>query len=106
MNTDITHIELIHPNGERQTLPVELITKTYISVRWGMNGTYDLNLLKNVLTARSAKTRRRNKCLWRYVNIVALRERVNIHFDKEYEKNQQDIRDHNASMPGLKSTSG
>jgi hypothetical protein len=99
----MNEIEFVHPfNKERKTLPVETIAKTYVAVRWGQSGIYDLNLAKNVLTARSVKAQRKGRCHWQAVDIQAVRDMVRIHLEK------QDIKEmvreqrlaHEASMPG------
>jgi hypothetical protein len=62
---DYGNIVLIHlTTGERRVVPVELVTQTYVSVRWGMAGTYDLNLAANVLTGRGSQGQRKGKAAW------------------------------------------
>lgn len=95
-------IEVIHPwSKEKRTVHVESISKTYISIRWAQSGIYDLNLLKNVLTARSLKARNRASCLWHAVDIVHVREAVAIHFRKLDVKGvvKEESIAHAASMP-------
>jgi hypothetical protein len=61
-------ITVIHPNGDKRTLPVEYIAPSgsYLVVRWGAAGTYDLNLSKNTLAPSDCKTipRGRDKAKW------------------------------------------
>lgn len=98
----MNEIEFIHPyNKESIKLPVILITRTYVSVRWNLSGIYDLNLLKNVLTARSAAARRRNPCLFTAVDIQKVRDAVKVYFDKQdlKERVRLEREKHEASMP-------
>lgn len=77
MAKDLFTIVLIHQfNKERKVIPVELVTNTYIAIRWGQSGIYDLNLAKNVLTARSQKAQRKGKALWQAEDINAVRKMV------------------------------
>ena len=80
-------VVLVH-GGTRETrsVPIEYICRTYLSVRWGMSGIYDLNLRDNVLTARSAKSRNKGGSAmkwWRAEGITGIRERVRIFCDGE-----------------------
>lgn len=95
-------ILVFHPfNQERRELEVTTITKTYVTLHWPMAGAYDLNLKENILTARSLGARRRNPCLWKAVDILAVREAISVYMKK------QDIKEivkiaktkHEASMP-------
>ena len=96
---------LEHPHTkERRELPVTYVARTYVTIQWGMNGAYDLNLLVNTLTARSIKARRRAPCLWRAADINEVRAMVYHHFrgkDRDYETKEL-MRKHEASMPGKK----
>jgi hypothetical protein len=97
-------VEFVHPNGERRTLPVEAIAPTYVSVRWGMSGFYDLNLKVNKLTARSGRglpkqPRKKAPCLWTAADIMAVREMVNSYYDREAATRKAEITRHAASMP-------
>ena len=78
-------IELTHVwTKEIKVFDAETITKTYVSIRWGQSGTYDLNLAANVLTARSQKAQRKGeRPLWVCSNIEALRGDVAEHFAKK-----------------------
>jgi hypothetical protein len=73
-------VTLRHLGGELKTLPVEYVTKTYISLRWGQSGIYDLNLAKNTLTARSQKAQRKGKAHWMAENIHKVRCDVRDYF--------------------------
>lgn len=98
----MTEIELIHPwTKERTRVEVIVITKTYISIRWGQSGIYDLNLLKNVLTARNVKARNRAWCMWTAVDIVGIREKVKVYLAKQNIKEivADERARHDASMP-------
>ncbi len=69
-------IVLKHIGGERKTVEVEYVppSGTYLSIRWGQSGIYDLNLAKNVLTARSQKAQRKGKAHWSAEDINAVRK--------------------------------
>jgi hypothetical protein len=73
-------VTLRHLGGELKTLPVEHVTKTYVSIRWGQSGIYDLNLAKNTLTARSQKAQRKGKAHWMAANIDRVRRDVRDYF--------------------------
>jgi len=73
---DLFSIILIHIGGERRAVPVEHVANTYVSIRWGQSGIYDLNLAKNVLTARSQKAQRKGKAHWKAEDINAVRKMV------------------------------
>ena len=78
------NIVLKHVGGETRTVPVEYVSPnlTYVTVRWGLAGIYDLNLSVNVLTPRSAvgqpkgkaKWYKKDKPLWRAEDITAVRK--------------------------------
>jgi hypothetical protein len=72
LNFDII---LKHIGGERKVVPVEYVSPNlaYISIRWGQSGIYDLNLTKNVLTARSQKAQRKGKAYWTADDIDAVK---------------------------------
>lgn len=98
-------IVLMHANGERRTVPVEHVANTYISIRWGQSGIYDLNLKANVLTARSLKAQQKGgKSQWKAEDIDAVRKMVRDHFIGETElvKRQEAIKKHEASVPAGK----
>jgi len=96
----IYQIELIHPGGERKTLPIESYFPTFVSVRWGLNGLYDIRLKENIMIARSIRARMRNRCYWKVVDIEALRKHVAEHF-ADIDKNTQDkmFNTHHKTMP-------
>jgi hypothetical protein len=105
-------IIVVHPNGDRRALPVEYVAPSgsYLVVRWGAAGTYDLNLSKNTLTPSDCKTipRGRDKAkwyrksapLWRAENIDEVRRLVAEH-NSVNTRNEVDeaIRKHVGSMP-------
>ena len=96
-------IEFVHPfTKERKTLPVESIANTYVSIRWGQSGIYDLNLAKNILTARSTKAQRKGRCHWQAVNIAAVRAMVHEHINRNDTKAEisKQLLVHVATMPG------
>ena len=74
-------IVLKHIGGERKTLEVEYVAPnaSYLSIRWGQSGIYDLNLLRNVLTARSQKAQARGKAYWSAEDIDAVRKMARDH---------------------------
>jgi len=77
-------ITLIHPSGERKSVPVEYVAPslTYLTIRWDLAGIYDLNLTVNILTPRSAtpqakgkaKWYKKDKPQWKAEDIVAVRK--------------------------------
>jgi hypothetical protein len=69
-------IVLKHVGGERRTVPVEYVASTFVAIRWGQSGIYDLNLAVNTLTARSLKARRKGKAHWQAEDIEAVRKMV------------------------------
>ncbi len=80
-------VSLFH-RGTRETcaVPIEYVCRTYIAVRWGQSGIYDLNLRDNVLTARSGGARRKggNQIKWWMASdIEAIRRMVQVHCDGE-----------------------
>ena len=79
----ITHIW----TKETVSLEVETVTASYVALRWPLQGVYDLNLSKNVLTARSLKAQRKGKPLWIASDIDAVRKMV-IDYLKELEGNR------------------
>ncbi len=102
MTTLSMTIVLIHAfNKERHVVPVDSVAKTYVSVRWGQSGVYDLNLKDNVLTARSQKAQRKGKAHWAAEDIVAVRKMVKDHFDGKDKKaeTRANMAKHEASMP-------
>jgi hypothetical protein len=105
-------ITVIHPNGDKRTLPVEYIAPSgsYIVVRWGAAGTYDLNLSKNTLAPSDCKTipRGRDKAkwyrksapLWRAENIEEVRKLVAEHNSlNTRNETEEAINKHIGSMP-------
>lgn len=105
-------IVFIHPNGERRTLPVEYIAPSgsYLVVRWGAAGTYDLNLSMNALAPSDCKTipRGRDKAkwyrksapVWKAEDIQEVRRLVLEH-NSDNTRNETDeaIKKHMGSMP-------
>lgn len=96
-------VTLVHEwTREEREVPVETVTKTFVSIRWGQSGTYDLNLARNTLTARSQKAQRKGKPLWTAKDIDAVRRKVAVHMagvDKEADTLAR-MRLHEANMPG------
>ena len=80
-------ISIVH-SGTRETraVPVEFVCRSYVTVRWGQSGVYDLNLADNVLTARSAASRRKGGIemrAWSACDIEGVRRMVRVHCDGE-----------------------
>ena len=107
-------IVLLHQGGERRTVPVEYVAPnlTYLTIRWGLAGLYDLNLSVNVLTPRSAvgqskgkaKWYKKDKPLWRAEDIAAVRKMASDYI-KAKRGNPQDetaaaMKRHVENMPG------
>lgn len=96
-------IELVHPGGEVKTLPIETIDQKKVSIRWGMSGVYDIDLVNNTVTARSVAARRKGMCYWKVRDIDALRKLVsdyfNLHRQTELGFNMDK---HAMTMPGVK----
>jgi hypothetical protein len=98
-------IRLIHPwSHEIKDVDVIAVMKTYVSIKWPMSGIYDLNLARNILTARSIKARNKGRCLWQAEDIAKVRTDVENHlrkFDLKALVNEQRAV-HDANMPGGK----
>jgi hypothetical protein len=101
-------IVLIHPNGEGRTVPVEHVTETYVTIRWGLAGIYDLNLKDNVLTQRSrmgqtkgkAKWYKKDNPEWRAANIETVRTMVREYLMGEADRKlADDMARHARTMP-------
>lgn len=103
MTKPLFEIVLVHHwTREERTVPVETVTRTYVSIRWGQSGTYDLNLAKNTLTARSQKAQRKGKPLWQAADIDFVRRKVAIYMagiDKDADTLAR-MKLHEANMPG------
>lgn len=106
-------VVLKHPNGDHRIVPVEYVAPngSYITIRWGQSGLYDLNLLKNVLSPRSAEQQstsrgkakwyRKDRPQWQAEDIEKVREMVKERIgaaEKEREARRADER-HEASKP-------
>jgi hypothetical protein len=101
-------IVLIHPNGEGRTVPVEHVTETYVTIRWGLAGIYDLNLKDNTLTPRSrmgqtkgkAKWYKKENPEWRAANIETVRAMAREYLRGEAEQKSREAMDrHLRTMP-------
>ncbi len=106
--TPLFLVTLIHIGGERKELPVEFVAQsmTYLSIRWGQSGIYDLNLAKNVLTARSQKAQRKGRPHWRAENIELVRaectEYLNAKRDNPKAKTLSAVQKHTETMPSAR----
>ena len=78
-------VDLVDPGGHRKTVPVEAIHQTFISVRWGMSGIYDIDLKTNTMKARNVAARRKGVCYWQAVDIDSVRRAVEDHFNPKIE---------------------
>jgi hypothetical protein len=103
-------IVLVHvTTGERRVVYVESVARTYLSIRWGQAGIYDLNLAANVLTPRSCQTQakgkakwyKKDKPLWKAEDIHAVRKMVEVEMRGEdlAELTRVAMAKHEASMP-------
>lgn len=93
-------VEVIHPwTRERRFVPVEFVSERVVTIRWDMAGLYDIYLSTGNMIARSIKARRKGMCLWKCVDIEALRSMVReyLHpnrqreFEESYAQHQQRI---------------
>lgn len=99
-------ITLKHIGGDIRTLTVQYVAPslTYLSLRWGQSGIYDLNLAKNVLTARSQKAQRKGKTHWCALDIGLVRKLAANYIreqngGKAKEEIDKSIKKHQESMP-------
>ncbi len=105
-------IVVIHPNGDRKTLPVEYVAPSgsYLTVRWEAAGTYDLSLSKNTLMPSDCKTiskgtskarwYRKSAPLWKAEDIEKVRKLVAKHnAANTSNETEKAIRKHVESMP-------
>lgn len=105
VGTRLEWVDLVHPwTKEVRTVPVEVVTATYIVVRWtSLAGTYVLSLRKNELRPGPFRRGRKDTpILWRAADIAAVRREVKVHLegvDKKQEA-EEGMRRHVASMPG------
>lgn len=113
-------VVLKHPNEERRIVPVEYVAPngSYITIRWGQSGLYDLNLLKNVLSPRSAEQQstsrgkakwyRKDRPLWQAEDIEKVRKMVRERLDAEMGREEIDAAKvrHEASMPAAEGNTG
>ncbi len=97
---------LKHIGGERRVVSSEVIASTYVSIRWGQSGIYDLNLAANTLTARSQKAQRKGKAHWKAEDIFAVRKMVKDYLVGEDKKAMAiaAMKRHEATMPGMAKT--
>ena len=94
-------IEIIHPNGERRSLAIEVIDRKFVSVYWPLSGTYNIILKTGEMKANSVSARRKNSfCLWKAVDIVAIRAMVYEYFNPKVKEEAQKRFDyHTQTMP-------
>lgn len=98
-------IVLRHVGGELKTVAVEHVSPnlTYVSIRWGQSGVYDLNLRDNKLTARSQKAQRKGKPHWSAQDIDAVRKAARAYLDEKrgnpHSKSKAAFKRHVENMP-------
>lgn len=98
-------IVLRHVGGELKTVSVEHVSPslTYVSIRWGQSGVYDLNLGANKLTARSQKAQRKGKAHWAANDIEAVRKAAREYLDAKrgnpHSKSKAAFKRHVENMP-------
>ena len=105
MTIELTSITVVHPwTKERRSLPVETVTRTTVTLRWGIAGLYQLDLRTNQLTPRSpsAKRRAKGKACWEADDIESVRYAVKVHVDGEDKKAETArlAKAHYEAMPG------
>jgi len=98
-------IVLKHLGGELKTVSVEYVAPnlSFLSIRWGQSGVYDLNLKTNKLTARSQKAQRKGKPHWEAENIETVRGAAKAYLNAQYGKSSEErdasIKRHMETMP-------
>jgi len=60
----IDEVLVKHPNGETRWLPIESVTLAVLTVRWGLNGLYEISTFTGQMRAKSVKARLRAHCPW------------------------------------------
>ncbi len=108
-------VTLVHPNGERKTVPVEYVAPncSYVTIRWELSGSYDLNLAVNVLTPcyasqnrGKAKWYKKDKPLWKAENISEVRRAAREYIDEKagnpHSKKKASYKTHLETMPNPK----
>jgi len=95
---ELKEVELIHPGGLREVMPVESIQPTFISVRWRMSGIYDIHLKQNVMIARNLASRRKGPCYWKLAEIEKIRKMVWDYFNPEPADFEESIKRHEEDM--------
>lgn len=99
-NNGEMEVDLIDPGGHLKTVPVEAIHQTFISIRWGMSGVYDIDLKTNTMKARSVAARRKGLCHWKAVDINSVRHAVHEYFNPNAKKEEEErFKKHHESMP-------
>jgi len=99
-NNGEMEVDLIDPGGHLKTVPIEGIHETFISVRWGQSGTYDIDLKTNIMKARSVAARRKGVCYWKVVNIESVRFAVREHFNPNAKiEAEKRFKKHHTNMP-------
>jgi hypothetical protein len=89
-----------HWTREEKTFTVEVVTNTYVTIRWGLSGLYDLHLRKNELRARNPKAHRRHGLpLWSAKDIHEVRRLVALHNADIDSRIESRIERHQRTMP-------
>lgn len=82
---------------ERKTLPVESFNQGVIIIRWGMAGSYEINIFNNTIRSCSVAARRKHPNamnVWRVVDMENVRRIIWLHFhpkDDSYERHVQNM---------------
>lgn len=95
-------VMVTHPNGEDKWLPVESWHERWISVRWGLSGTYDLMLKDGRMVARNTKARTKHpQNPWTAKDFKELRVFVSEKMGMTREDLEARFEHHHRSMPDV-----
>lgn len=98
----ITELEVMHIwTKECVKLPIETISATLLTVRWGQAGVYEVDLRTNKIRSKSVAARRKHPhCPWTVVDIESVRKRVREHLTPNRKEQQESFKRHVQGMPG------
>jgi len=89
---NISTVEIVHPNGECRTFDIESFHKTFVTIRWGLAGTYKIRLKDNVMISFSGGGKKAAKpCPWKAKDIGELRRLVHEHFNPVHKDARDDM---------------